>query len=80
MRFLFIGQLDVKYALQAANELRLSDGKEDLNAMAQIASHQVGAAEINFFYPSVPKIVDPTMFQEPANNACDPDIFAEPIH
>ncbi len=61
MRFPFVGQLNVKNVLQATNQLWIADRKEDFDAMTQVASHEVGAAEINFLGSSVPEIVNAAM-------------------
>ena len=58
MRFLFVGQLNVKNVLQATNQLGIADRKEDFDTVTQIASHEVGAAQINILGASVPEIVD----------------------
>ena len=45
--------------------------------MTQVASHKVGAAEINLLGSSVLEIVDAAMLQELAHDARDADIFTE---
>ena len=47
--------------------------------MTQVAPHKVRAAEINLLRPSVPEVVDAAMLQEPAHNARDANIIAEPF-
>ncbi|MGA8557510.1 MAG: hypothetical protein WB630_24110, partial [Candidatus Acidiferrales bacterium] len=44
MRFPFVCQLNVKDLFQSINQLGIADGKQYLDAMTQIASHEVGAA------------------------------------
>jgi hypothetical protein len=61
VRFPFVGQLNVKNALQATNQPGIDDRKEDFDAITQVASHEVGAAEINFLGSPVPEIVDAAM-------------------
>ena len=61
MRFPFICQLNVKNVLQATNQLGIAYRKEDFDAVTQVASHEVGAAEINVLSSSVPEIVDAAM-------------------
>src|SRR5215469_16592037 len=80
MGFFFIGQLNVKYVLQATDQPRMADWKDDLDAVAQVAPHEIGAAKINFLGSAIPKIVDSAMFQEPAHNARHPDVVTESIH
>ena len=77
MRFPFVCQLNVKDLFQSINQLGIADGKRYLDAMTQIASHEVGAAEINLLVPSIPKIVDTAVLQEPAYDAADADIVTE---
>ena len=47
--------------------------------MTQIAPHEVGASEVDFLFSSVPKVVHPAMFQEPAHNTGYLDIVAKPV-
>src|SRR4029077_5930792 len=77
MGFLIIGQLNIENVFQATKQLGIANWKNDLDAMTQVASHEVSAAEINFLVAPVPEIVDPTMLQKTAHDTGNADIVAE---
>ena len=48
--------------------------------MAEVPTHQVGAAQVYFLSASVPEIEDAAMLQEPTYNTCHTDVFTHPWH
>ena len=61
MGFPFVRQLKVKNVLQAMHQPCIADREEDLDAMTQVAPHEVSTAEIKFLHSAVPKIIDTAM-------------------
>jgi hypothetical protein len=57
----FIGQLDAKNTLQAVNQFGIAHRKNNFDAMAQVASHHVGAAKVNLLGSSIPEVVYATV-------------------
>src|SRR5436190_23926455 len=62
---------------QPALELLALHGKEHLDTMVQVSSHQVCAAEIDLLLTAVFEIEDPAVLQESADDARNADVLAK---
>src|ERR1035438_1176406 len=66
--------------LDLTNQRRVFQGKQHLHATVEVAWHQVGAAQVDFFFAAVTEIIDAAVLQEAADNADHLNVLADPRH
>ena len=59
-------------------EFRRFNGKDDLDAPAQVAIHPVGRADVDLRIAVVAEIKDPAVLQEAIDDGDDADVFTQP--
>src|ERR1035437_8054036 len=69
-----VGEVNVKYVFQPLNQPGIFHGENNFHAVAQVAAHQVGAAQVDFLGSPISKIVNTAVFQEPSHDADHPDV------
>src|SRR5262249_35698828 len=70
-----VRQVDLEDLLEAAEQLRVRNGKNNLLAVAQIATHQIGAAQVDLLGASVAKVIDPAVFKKSPHDAGYADVL-----
>ena len=63
-----------------ARELLVLDREEDLDAAAQVARHEVGAADDEAVLAAAVEPVDAAVLEVAADDAADADVLGEPGH
>src|SRR5262249_17764441 len=73
-------QIELEDLLEAADQLRVRDRKNDLHPVAQIPTHQVGAARVDLLSTPVSSVVDSAVFEESPHDTGYTDVLTDSWH
>src|SRR5208282_4476883 len=71
--------LDIDHDAQLLAQLRVLDGRDNLDATLEIALHAIGGADKKILRSAIAKIIDAAVFEEPANDAHHAHVFRQPL-
>ena len=56
---------------------RVLDRVDDFDTPVKVPRHEIGAPEKNLLVPAVAEVIDPRVFEEPADDCGDPDVLTD---